>query len=354
MFTQRIKVTTVAISALAAFQSASAQDRVPGQTVPSTGQAQLSDQQISANQNQQGIGQNERTNDAQTRPGVTRPATGGAIVDGQGTLSGQGTAQVQTPGSNGQGVVTGAQGIQNGQRGQAGQTAQDSHQGLNVQQVVVHKLMRGNQAEIELAQIAQQEAKHDEVKQFAQMMIKDHQQALQELQRQQQNGAGSQNAASQSNADSANANGQATADEQALGNAQRGLNQAVNANQSNQGQARFAGYQQDQVPQQLVQVIDKTCENSLQQSKEMLQQHSNKDFDMAYIGHQIVMHSMMLAELQAIESEGPKQLQPLIQDARRKTESHLQEAKQIAERLASNEKSGDKQSEDSQASNTQN
>ncbi len=93
--------------------------------------------------------------------------------------------------------------------------------------------------------------------------------------------------------------------------------------------------QQDHVPQQLVQLMDRTCDNSLQQSKEMLQQHRNEDFDMAYIGQQIVMHSMMLAELKALESDGPKQLQPIVQSAKRTTESHMKEAKQIAEQLTS-------------------
>ncbi len=204
---------------------------------------------------------------------------------------------------------------------------------MNVQQVVLHKLMRGNQAEIELAQIAQKEAKHEKVKQFAQMMIKDHQQALQAVQQQQQSMQGSHGA----NATRANAgntevitNGQPAATNPGV------TEQATISQPNDQNQSQHAGMQQNHVPQQLVQLMDRTCTNSLEQSKEMLQQHRDEDFDMAYIGQQIVMHSMMLAELKALESDGPKQLQPIVQNAKRTTESHMKEAKQIAEQLASN------------------
>lgn len=335
MLTKRFTAGTFALSALVAFQSAGAQERNLGQTIPSNGQPQVSDQQISATQNRQGIsgqprvGQPNVVTQQPTLPGTapTRP-----LVDGPGSLSGS-TTTLQ--GTNQQGTY------------EARRTPTDSMQaGMTVQQAVLHKLMRGNQSEIELAQLAQQEAKSDKVKQFAQMMIKDHQQALQEVQQQQQSAHNGQN----TNSDHANSAGAATANGGRTTNGNTGVAGQNNAGQTTQGntnqgttgqangqnQSQFASMHQERVPQQLVQLMDRTCDNALQQSKEMLKQHRDEDFDMAYMGQQIVMHSMMLAELKALESDGPKQLQPVVQSAKRTTESHMKEAKQIVEQLASN------------------
>ncbi len=132
----------------------------------------MTDQQIGAIQSREGVGAQGQARAQQ--PGVAGTAPVGQIVEGRGTLSGQPTPAVR----NGASTLQGAN--------QHGTSSQGMHAGMSVQQVIIHKLVRGNQGEIELAQIAQQEAKSDKVKQFAQMMIKDHQQALQELQQQQQ------------------------------------------------------------------------------------------------------------------------------------------------------------------------
>ncbi len=342
MSTKRLTVSSFALSALVAIQSAGAQERNPGQIIPSNGQPQVSDQQISATQNREGIsgqaqagqtqaGQVGRTNQQPGLPGA------GPIVDGRGQLSGQATTTTQ----NGNTTLQG--GDQQGTYEARRTPTEGTHASMNVQQVVLHKLMRGNQAEIELAQIAQQEAKHDKVKQFAQMMIKDHQQALQELQRQQQSTQGDHGA----NASHPNASGVAdTASGQPAAGNPGVAGQATTGQPNTQNPSQHAAMQQERVPQQLVQLMDRTCTNSLEQSKEMLQQHRDKDFDMAYIGQQIVMHSMMLAELKALESDGPKQLQPIVQNAKRTTESHMKEAKQIAEQLASNHSDHEKDDSD--------
>ncbi len=85
MLNKRLTASSFALSALVAIQSAGAQERNPGQTIPSNGKPQVSDQQISATQNREGFS-------AQTRPvqnGVPGTVTNGPIVDGQGSLSGQ-------------------------------------------------------------------------------------------------------------------------------------------------------------------------------------------------------------------------------------------------------------------------
>lgn len=85
-----------------------------------------------------------------------------------------------------------------------------------------------------------------------------------------------------------------------------------------------------EVPPQLVQVMDQAHENMMNMTKEMLQKHEGQDFRMAFLGQQILAHTMMLAQLQAIESTGPQELQSLAQQAIGKTQNHLTKAKELA------------------------
>ncbi|MGV3486288.1 MAG: DUF4142 domain-containing protein [Planctomycetaceae bacterium] len=150
-------------------------------------------------------------------------------------------------------------------------------QGHTVTEVIVHKLKKANQGEIELAQMAQQKTDDQEVKQFAEMLVKDHQAFIQKL------------------------------------------------DQLPKGQQETKS-----VPHQLVQVMDQAHDNMLKMTKEMLQKHQGQDFRMAFLGQQIVAHTMMLSQLQAIESSGPPELQSLAQQGIEKTQSHLQKAKELA------------------------
>ncbi len=64
--------------------------------------------------------------------------------------------------------------------------AQAGRTGAHNQEVVhyiANNLLLGNQAEVELGQLAAQQAENDQVKAFGQMMVKEHQQMIQELQR---------------------------------------------------------------------------------------------------------------------------------------------------------------------------
>ncbi len=62
-------------------------------------------------------------------------------------------------------------------QGQAGMQAQ----GVSISAFIAHGLKRGNEAEVELGQLASQRAKTDSVKEFANMMVKSHQEMIQKL-----------------------------------------------------------------------------------------------------------------------------------------------------------------------------
>ncbi len=250
-------------------------------------------------------------------------------------------------------------------------------QGVSLNAFIAHKLKRGNEAEVELGQMAVDRAKDESVKEFAQMMVKSHQQMIQKLE-QFDTGAGSgassregagrdssnrdgQSPAksardntsttpvdgarnnvrnSESNTDTGTAQGTTTGNQS--GQAGRapiaGQNQpGLQGNQAGHGQAHMGGMS-GHVPHMLVALTDQTCDNEQQLTKKMLEKHEGSDFDMAYIGQQIVAHNCMLAHLQALKSSGPQELQQLASQGEQETQKHLDKAMKIAEELGSKKK----------------
>lgn len=54
---------------------------------------------------------------------------------------------------------------------------------------------------------------------------------------------------------------------------------------------------------------------------------------MPFLEQQCVSNVMMLAELKAVESTGPSELQPLVQKVSTKIEKHLESCKELATKL---------------------
>ncbi|MEO9590102.1 DUF4142 domain-containing protein [Rhodopirellula bahusiensis] len=174
-------------------------------------------------------------------------------------------------------------------RYEARRTSTDSRQQQpTVTQAIVQKLQKANENEIELAKMAMQKTDHSELKQLTQTIVRDHEALNQKLQQ-----------------------------------------------FSNQNQANSKG---QRVPAQLCQIADQACDNAMKMTKDMLTKYEGQDFQMAFLGQQCVAHTMMLAELKAIESTGPQELQPIAQEAISKVEKHLEKAKQLAKKLEDDEK----------------
>ena len=264
------------------------------------------------------------------------------------------------------GATAGAQAVAGG----AGQ----GQGGMNLSAFLAHKLERGNEAEIELGKLAGEKAQNDSVKKFAQMMVQHHTEMLQKIkqanigagqpgqggqpglrQRVGQSEPSTRNAPNVRNSES-NVDGQGTrtaasggsqastlagqtpgqASPGAATTGNPGINPNATAAQAGQVQAQGQGRGRgagNRVPQQLVAILDQTCDTELQMTKEMLGKHEGQDFDMGYIGLQIVKHTCMLAELQAIKNSGPQDLQQLVTEGEEVTRQHLEEASKIAHSL---------------------
>jgi len=206
-------------------------------------------------------------------------------------------AQQGTPNTPPQSQVYGVNGNADAQsRSQTGQqgryearrvtTDSQMNQGPTVKEALVQKLMKANEAEIELAKIAQQKTNNGEVKQLASQIVNDHQKLNRQLQQ-------------------------------------------ISSKQSNHS----GNTQSPTVPQQLCDIADRACENAMQMTKEMFDNYDGQDFNMAFLGQQAVAHTMMIAELKAIESTGPETLQPFASQAVSKQQKHLEKVKRLAEKL---------------------
>ena len=233
----------------------------------------------------------------------------GLSLGGLSTASAQGQPGQQDPRGQ-QTLEQQAQGQD--ERYEARRTSPRSAQkSVSVTEALAMKLKMHNEAEIELAQMAKQMSDKQEVQQFASSIIENHQALNKKLMPILNKQASGQQAAGQ----------------------QRGrrTGQATDPRLSDQPRIATAT-----VPGELIQVGQQAFRNALEMNKEMLREHQDKDFAMAFVGQQIMAHTMMLAELKAIESTGPGELQPIAQQAIPKVEDHLAKAKQLAEQLSQN------------------
>jgi predicted outer membrane protein len=183
------------------------------------------------------------------------------------------------------------------QVGQLGRTGQNAAQaGNEMDSFIASCLLLGNQEEVALAQLASQKAQNPEVKQFAQMMIEDHQKAIQKLQQHAKPGISIDGAARQTVAST----------------------QAGSANLD-----------------KVLQLSQQAAQECLSMTKSELQQKQGAEFDKAFIGSQVGAHIGMLAKLKASEQHASPELASLLNESSMTVKSHFEKAKQICKDLES-------------------
>ena len=227
----------------------------------------------------------------------------------------------------------------------------------SLQSILVEKLTMANRAEIELSQLAQQQSTNEEVKSFAGKMIQEHQQLTERL----QTLAGAPQArtlpadaqtrdAQTRDAQAGDAQGVGTqlrdsaaerleAASNRLENASQRLSNASDrlndetpdgARRSDADQRRMG--RADPLPE-LRKIGKQAAENTLSMTKQLLQEHDGEAFDACYVGQQVVAHTCMLAELQALDGVGSAEFQQFVSQAKQATEGHLTHAKQLAKQV---------------------
>jgi predicted outer membrane protein len=229
----------------------------------------------------------------------TQPSTTPRQTDPAATPS---ASSQTTPGQATPGQSTAAR-----QPGQVGQTGQAG----NLDQQIAACGILANQEEVALAQFAKERAESDQVKQFAEMMIEQHQQAIKKLEQ-----AAPQVAAWNIELRNANADQQAGAAAQPQADGQAGA----------------------QNPQFLL--ARQIHEECLALTKEALSEKQGAEFDKAYIAQQCFAHLGMKAAIKGSEPFASQQLKPVLQEGLQTTEKHLAEAKNLKKQLM-NEAAGE-------------
>jgi predicted outer membrane protein len=209
------------------------------------------------------------------------------------------------------------------QSGQAEQpTAQQGRSGraAMLNEHIAGWLLLGNQEEIVLGHLAESRAQNAQVKEFAQMMVNDHQEAVQKLtpiapqlaqavatlgQKTARQPAGAREEPAQAGAEPAGTEG-----ESAAGQGRRGRD------------AEFA----------LAQRIAEEC-LSLQTNE--LNQKQGAEFDECYMNAQVAGHLDMLAKLRGSQAFASGELQQVIGELTGTVQKHLDHAKQLAKQLKS-------------------
>ena len=217
-----------------------------------------------------------------------------------------------------------------GQTGQVGQHAQ----WMNADQSLATCVAIGNQEEIAIAKFAEQKAQSQEVKDFARMLVKDHQAFLQKLQRY---------------APEATREGYLMDEDQTTANA----NQRANQNQPQRPQViqQTAGTREQAAGTRenaenrldFVALHRELAENCIRQAKEGLSKKDSAKFDECFVGHQIAKHEEMKSKLTVFERHASSDLKQIFAEGRQTTEQHLKKAEDLMKKLADSDANRNKQ-----------
>jgi predicted outer membrane protein len=252
-------------------------------------------------------------------------------------------------------------------------TAASQIQNQRSDQEIAHMIVGGNRNEVEIAKFARDRLQSKEAKEVATMMIKDHTEALQKFSRLAGMPAGSGAAGSdeRGSADGVNRNDRRAGEEKKTdrptatsatnpsnagansgntspagtvpNNAAGGPGGVANATARNaqgtvtaQGQGagtRGAGSGNTAANQSLnwQAVHQEVCEEDLAGAKKELGRYEGKEFDKAYLGHQVAAHLTMATKLKVLRRHVSSQLASEIDNALATTESHLKHIRSVME-----------------------
>ena len=210
-----------------------------------------------------------------------------------------------------------------------------------VEQYVAACLLAKNKAEIEIAQFAQQQAQTPQVKEFAQQMVQEHRQLVQQLQPLAgMYGGASRDAAAQSPGVSSEFESQRSDTTQLPGSP--GASQAEPRTATNTAIApqRGGSAQGNEALQQLMQIEKQITERHTKAVRQELQEKQGAEFDKCFLGTQVASHIHMAAALETIAQQGQGRLAQLAQQAQPTVQQHLEHAKQLMEQLERSPQTG--------------
>lgn len=190
-----------------------------------------------------------------------------------------------------------------------------------------------NQEEIAIAEFASEKSKNKDVKEFAQMLIEDHQEFLKKLQRftPEARSTTLQETASTQPGGVQPAGGAAAQPVQR----QPAQQQPAQQQQPNQQIQQTAGQQQGRpaAPVDLVRLDREIAQQCLSDSKKKLGEKDGAKFDACFVGHQIAKHEAMKTKLTVMQRHASGEFAQLLADAGKSVDKHLKEAEKIMDDL---------------------
>lgn len=179
-------------------------------------------------------------------------------------------------------------------------------------------LALGNNGEIQLAKLAEEHAESSKTKEFAQLMIKDHSQALDELLLYAPDALVQKNHQDQPQGQRNPATSEGKVRQPAVAESSRTAEQqaAISGRGFNFLEAKRN--------------IGKRCLESA--NKDMVEK-KGREFDMCYIGAMIVKHQEMIDTQKALREYASPELQKVIDEQIQTTEHHLDHAKQLIRQI---------------------
>lgn len=192
--------------------------------------------------------------------------------------------------------------------------------GANTSQIdnrVASCLVLANLGEIELAKFAQENLEDGEAKQFAKMLVEDHQKLNKELER-----FAPQAAAIKLSSDS----NSSSRDQQQRTTQQAGTNITPGFDNPSPSQQTAT---QNPTDQKLFQIEKEATQNCVAMTKEELQDTSGEKMEQAFLGCQVAAHIKMVSHLKAAENAVSPELKQVVVRAKDKAQSHLDEAKKL-------------------------
>lgn len=198
------------------------------------------------------------------------------------------------------------------------------------QQHLAKGILCGNQMQILLGEFASERAQNPEVKQFAQMMVKNHRDMVAKLDRLAPNSVNTETLGKRV---------------LALQNQWKSELGTTPVTSETGGESRMSNpsdmtseKMNEQNPMHKFAALEqKFLENVVALTEVELGQVDKSRFDRAYIDQQIGSHIIMLAKLKTLEPYASGDLKPLIEQAEKVTRAHLDQAKNICKQLESNE-----------------
>jgi len=189
-----------------------------------------------------------------------------------------------------------------------------------------------NQEEVSIAEFASDKTKNKDVKEFAKMVIDDHQAFLKKLQK------------FAPEARDANLDHQASASQpavQAAGGVAQAQPQQPAQNQQGRPiqQVAAQGEQRQAGPIDVIQLHREIAQQCLTDAKKKMSDESSDRFDACFIGHQIAKHSAMKTTLTVFQRHSSGEFAQLLSEGIQTTDKHLKDAEKIMDDLADHHKS---------------